>query len=398
MKKMGFYLVLFMSSAFTFSCSINESAEIPIENLLKESLDFARSQTLLMAKSLENKEGRLPKTTDRFGNIETCDSHWWVSGFFPGQLWYMAEYSQSPEMMDYAELYSKRVQKEQFTTDNHDVGFIIFCSYGNGYRITGNDDYLPIIKQTSESLSTRYRENVGCIQSWGSNDRWQCPVIVDNMMNLELLLWSAKKFNEPKFNEIAINHADKTIEHHYRSDFSSYHVVSYDTLSGDVQVKNTAQGYADESAWARGQSWGLYGYVMMARMTGEKKYLDHAKGVADYLINHSNLPKDKIPYWDYNAPNIPDCPRDVSAGTIMCSALIELSQLVDDGKKYLDVAEKQLRVLATNKYRNAPGNNGNFILKHSVGHMPAGTELDVPLSYADYYYVEALMRYQDLLK
>ncbi len=366
--------------------------------LVEESLDFSREQTLLMAQSLEKMEGRLPQTTDRFGNLITCDEYWWVSGFFPGQLWYMAEYSHNPELLSYAEQFSERVKNQQYTTDNHDVGFMIYCSYGNGYRITGNEDYLPIINQTSKSLITRYSDQVGCIKSWESNDKWQYPVIVDNMMNLELLLWSADKFDEPRFKEIAVNHADKTIENHYRDDYSSYHVVSYDSLSGAVEKRNTAQGFADESAWARGQSWGLYGYVLMARFTGEKKYLDQAQNIANFLINHPNMPEDMIPFWDYNAPNIPDCPKDVSAGTIMCSALIELSQLSENGSKYLEVAEKQLRVLATDQYRNAPGNNGNFILKHSVGHMPAGTEVDVPLSYADYYYVEALMRYRELLK
>ncbi|MBX3006406.1 MAG: glycoside hydrolase family 88 protein [Melioribacteraceae bacterium] len=353
-----------------------------------------------MAKSLEQEKDLLPKTVDRFGNLQTCKSDWWVSGFFPGQLWYLYEHSKNEEVKNYAVEFSKRVEREKFTTDNHDVGFIIHCSFGNGFRITKDSTYLEIIKTASNSLITRFNKKIGAIRSWDTgqwNKQWQYAVIIDNMMNLEMLLWAAKKFNKPEFYDVAINHANTSMRDHYRSDFSSFHVVSYDTITGAPELKHTAQGYKHESAWARGQSWGFYGFVMMYRFTKDEKYLNQAKSIAGFLINHPRMPEDKIPYWDYDAPNIPDTYRDASAASIMCSALIELSKYVDAelSKKYLAIAETQIRSLYSN-FRNAPGNNGNFILKHSVGHMPNNTEVDVPLTYADYYFVEALMRFKKI--
>lgn len=390
-----FILIIFYSELYY---SQNQSAK-PIKEIINEALDFSVNQSLRMAKSLENSKELLPKTVDRFGNLETCKSDWWVSGFFPGQLWYLYEFSKNEEVKNYAIEFSKRVEKEKFTTDNHDVGFIIHCSFGNGYRITNDSAYLEVIKTASNSLITRFNKKIGAIRSWDTgqwNKQWQYAVIIDNMMNLEMLLWAAKEFKEPKFYDVAVNHANTSMRDHYRSDFSSFHVVSYDTITGLPELKHTAQGYKHESAWARGQSWGLYGFVMMYRFTKDEKYLNHAKSIAGFLINHPRMPEDKIPYWDYDAPNIPDAYRDVSAASIMCSALIELSGYVDKklSKKYLEIAETQIRSLYSN-YRNAQGNNGNFILKHGVGHMPNNTEVDVPLTYADYYFIEALMRLKE---
>lgn len=385
------------------SCSPNTvqpNDEKTMKEVVIQSLDFAAKQSKYMAASLEDQPGRLPKSTDRFGNLETCNSAWWVSGFFPGQLWYMYEYTEDESFKALAHEFSMRVEDQQFTTDNHDVGFMIFCSFGNGYRLTNNEAYLSVIHNAAKSLITRYSDVTKTIQSWDmpAGHKWQYPVIIDNMMNLELLLWVAEQFNDPKFADIANTHALTTIKNHYRADYSSYHVISYDTLSGEVDLKNTAQGFSDDSAWARGNAWGFYGYVMMYQMTKNKTYLDQAIKIADFLLNHPNMPQDYIPYWDYNAPNIPDTYRDVSAGAIICSALIALSQEVDEDleKEYMTIVEKQLRALSTSTYRNAENNNGNFILKHSVGHMPNNTEVDKPLSYADYYFVEALMRYKKL--
>jgi hypothetical protein len=276
---------------------------------------------------------------------------------------------------------------------------MLYCSFGNGLRITGEDSYNEVLLTGAKSLSTRYRPNIGCIQSWGSNKKWQCPVIIDNMMNLELLMWAFKKSVDSSFYHIAVNHADTTMKYHFRPDYSTYHVVSYDTVTGKVQVRQTSQGFSDESAWSRGQSWGLYGYTMMYRETRLDRYLQQATHIADYLINHPNLPEDKIPYWDFDAPGIPDAARDASAGAIMASALIELSSYVvpETGKKYLQTAETQIRSLASPVYRAQPGENGNFILMHSVGSIPANSEVDVPLTYADYYFIEALLRYRKSL-
>ncbi|PZX15138.1 glycosyl hydrolase family 88 [Breznakibacter xylanolyticus] len=373
----------------------------PMKTVVNDALAFATQQSLAMAHSLADRPNRLPQTTDRFGRLITCNSGWWVSGFFPGVLWYLYENTPTDELRQQAHLISMRVADQQYTTDNHDVGFMIFCPFGNALRLTGDTTYATIIRNASNSLITRFRPATGCILSWDRaewNKQWQYPVIIDNMMNLEMLMWAAGEFKNDQYAHVAITHANTTLQHHYRPDYSCYHVVSYDTLTGRPELKHTAQGYSHASAWARGQGWGLYGYTMMYRFTRDTTYLNHARHIAAFILNHPRLPSDKIPYWDFDAPNIPDTYRDASAGALICSALIELSGYVDakTAKQYLSVAETQLRALAAPPYRNAPGNNGNFILKHSVGHMPNNTEVDVPLTYADYYFVEALVRYKKL--
>lgn len=369
-------------------------ASKPLNSVIDNALTYAQTQSLLMAKSLENDKEKLPRSFVD-GKLTTSDSRWWCSGFFPGVLWYLYEADNNAEVLRYAKEYTARVEQEKYTTDNHDVGFMIFCSFGNGYRLTGDLAYKEVINTASQSLATRYSDKVGLIRSWDFNkDKWQYPVIIDNMMNLEMLIWSAKVTDNKRFADISVSHANKTMEHFYRPDMSCYHVVSYDTISGLPHKKQTHQGYSDCSAWSRGQGWGLYGYTFMYRETKDPKYLEMAKKIADYMINHPRMPKDYIPYWDFDAPGIPNEPRDASAASLMASALIELSEYVEKtlAKKYLKVAEIQLRTLATPEYTAKIGENGNFILKHSVGSLPHKSEVDVPLTYADYYYVEALVR------
>jgi hypothetical protein len=383
------------------SCNLFDKRDKTLLKTVDATLDFCVQQSVSMAESLKDSATLLPKTINRNGELETCNSAWWVSGFFPGQLWYMYEYSKDDKLKQWAKTYSQRVANQQFTTDNHDVGFMIFCSFGNGYRITKNEDYLPVLRNAANSLSTRFNDTIGCIRSWDKADwncQWQYPVIIDNMMNLELLMWSSKQFSQPWLADIAKSHATTTLKNHFRPDGSSFHVVSYDTITGIVEKKQTSQGYSDSSAWARGQAWALYGYTMMFRETGDQAYLDIARKIAAFILNHPNLPDDKIPYWDFNAPDIPNDKRDASAGAIMCSAFIELSQITKgkDSKRYFETAEMQLRSLCSDAYLAKPGENCNFILKHSVGHHPNQTEVDVPLTYADYYFVEALMRYRNL--
>lgn len=390
---MKFPVLIALSIYFLFSCS---SKEQPICEVIDEALKHAEEQSLRMAKKLEGDKILLPRSYAD-GKMITSNSKWWCSGFFPGVLWYLYENNNTPELLAYAKDYTSRVENEKYTTDNHDVGFMLYCSYGNGLRLTGDTAYLEVLHTGTQSLATRYKPSIGLIRSWDFNkDKWQYPVIIDNMMNLELLFWTAKTFNEPTYRDICISHADKTMQHHYRNDHSCFHVVSYDTISGQPHVKQTHQGYSDESSWSRGQAWGLYGYTLMYRETKDKKYLEHAENIANYMIHHPNMPDDYIPYWDYNAPGIPDALRDVSAGTIMLSALMELSEYVDKqlSDEYLKIAEKQIRTLASPEYTAPIGENGDFILMHGVGHLPGNGEVDVPLTYADYYYVEALMRYK----
>lgn len=397
LKKIFFLLICAFVLMYLVSCRVQSSQE-PIENVINRGLGAAKEHAILLAKNLEEKEGKLPKSI-KDGKLETSSCYWWCSGFFPGELWYLYEYTKDPELKRYAELYTDRLEKVQYVKTNHDVGFMLYCSYGNGYRLTGNERYKEILVQGARSLMTRYNPNVQAIRSWG-NGPTPYLVIIDNMMNLELLTWAGRTIGDSTFTNIAIRHADTTLKNHFRSDYSSYHVLTYDTLSGVAIRKQTRQGYADESAWARGQAWGLYGYTMMARETGNDIYLQQAKHIADFLMNHPRMPEDKIPYWDFDVPEIPNTPRDASSASIMASALIELSQLdkSSDASSYLAYAEEQLRSLTSPEYLADKGTNCNFILKHSTGYFKANSEVDVPLTYADYYYVEALMRLREIYK
>ncbi|CAG1770316.1 partial Unsaturated glucuronyl hydrolase, partial [uncultured bacterium] len=341
----------------------------------------------------------LPRTLGKDGVLVTCAPDWWTSGFFPGVLWYLYEDTKDTAIASLARAFSARVESQKYVTGHHDVGFMIFCSFGNGYRLTHDPAYREVIRTAATSLSTRFDPRVGAIRSWGpspSTNKWQYPVIIDNMMNLELLEWTAKEFGLPALDRLARTHANTTMRHHFRADLSTYHVVSYDTLTGLPEQKQTHQGYSDGSMWARGQAWGLYGYTMMFRETGDTAYLHRAEGMADLIIHHPHFPADGIPYWDFDAPGIPDELRDASAGAIMCSALLELSRFTDPqrGAAYRGVAETQLCTLASPAYLAGEGTNGNFILRHGVGHKPGNSEVDVPLTYADYYFVEALIRYK----
>ena len=349
-------ILIIVSVSFLYSCV----SEKTMKETIDESLDFSAKQYASLADVMKDKPDLLPRTIDKNGTLLTDSSRSWISGFFPGSLWYLYEATKNPKFLNDAKLFTARVEREKYTTDNHDVGFILFCSFGNGLRLTSENSYNEILLTGAKSLSTRFNSKIGCIKSWERPDKWQYPVIIDNMMNLELLFWATKYSGDSSFYKIAVSHADNTLKNHYRPDFSCYHVVSYDTISGKVDVRQTAQGYADESAWARGQAWGLYGFTMVYRETGNKKYLDHAVKIAKYLVNHPNMPKDKIPYWDYNAPGIPDEPRDASSGAIMASALIELSKYVDPvfSKECLAVAETQIRSLSSVDYRATFGKNG----------------------------------------
>ena len=386
--------VLGMSFPIT-GCVQSEKVE-PIQDVVERGLQTATSHALNMAKSLE--PGQFP-TTFQHGKLKTSDYTWWCCGFFPGELWYLYENTPTEELKEYAEKFTATVEPVKNITFTHDVGFMINCSYGNGYRLTGNEKYKEVMLTAANSLYTRYKTHLGVMRSWDFNqEEWQYPVIIDNMMNLEFFMWTAKQTNDSRFSDAAISHAKRTMENHYRDDYSCYHVVSYDTITGAPHKKQTNQGYADESSWVRGQAWGLYGFTVMYRESGRKDFLNQAVHIAEYLTSHPRMPKDKVPYWDFDAPEIPNEPRDASAAAIMASALIELGQIVggEQGNKYIAYAEDQVRSLSSDEYTAKLGENGNFVLMHSTGKKPANSEVDVPLSYADYYYVEALMRLKKL--
>lgn len=345
-----------------------------------EKADKGPKQTLLLPRTIDN------------GQLVLTNTSSWTSGFFPGVLWFMYEHNKSDNWLTEAKKYTALIEKEQFNTGTHDLGFMIYCSFGNGFRLTGNEAYKKVIIQAAQSLSKRFNPLPGVIRSWDHNrDKWEYPVIIDNMMNLELLFEATKMSGDSSFYKIAITHADNTLKNHFRPDFSSYHVVDYDVSTGAVRKKQTHQGYSDASAWARGQAWALYGYVLCYRETKNERYLKQAEGIANFILNHPKMPADLVPYWDYDDPAIPDAPRDASAAAITASALYELSNYSRQAKQYIPAADKMLHSLYT-RYTNKPGHNRGFILDHSTGHKPNNSEVDVPINYADYYYLEALNR------
>lgn len=359
------------------------------------SFSVADRQYKLLGSKL--KRGRFPKTyyagTD---SLETSGSGWWCSGFFPGTLINIYSVTKDTVLLNEANRKLSELTPEQYNKTTHDLGFMMYCSFGTAYKLKPDDQYKQILINSAKSLATRFSPVVGCIRSWDSK-KSDYLVIIDNMMNLELLCWATQATGDSSFCKIAETHANTTMKNHFRTDYSSYHVVNYSPETGAVQQKRTAQGYANESAWARGQAWGLYGYTMMYRETHDKRYLDQAEHIATYILNNPNLPADKVPYWDYNAPDKPDVLRDASAGAVMASALLELCEYSQgSGPEYFHIAETILKTLSGPGYIAVPGTNGGFILKHSVGNMPQHSEVDVPLTYADYYFVEAMIRYKRL--
>ncbi|HBL77692.1 MAG: hypothetical protein A2W90_02715 [Bacteroidetes bacterium GWF2_42_66] len=335
---------------------------------------------------------KVPRTYSEEKGYKLIGFKDWTCGFPAGSYWYMYELTGNENWKKAAIENTVKLNGVQYLTTTHDLGFMVFCSYGNAYRITGDTIYKNAILQASESLITRFNPTVGCIKSWDHGD-WQFPVIIDNMMNLEMLFWTSKETGNPKYKDIAVTHANTTLANHFREDMSSYHVVSYDTITGQPVVKQTHQGLSDDSSWGRGQAWGLYGYTVTYRETGDQKYLDAAEKIAAHIL--ANLPKDMVSYWDFNDPKIPETYRDASAAAITASAFYELSKYTSN--KYLDAAEKIVASLSSEKYLAATGANGGFLLEHCVGHLPGNSEVDVPLNYADYYYLEALKRKRDFL-
>ena len=385
-----------------FCCVLALHAAAPKQKMAKfiqKEMDFAISQSVRMYESVKDQDAALVNTA-RDGRLVTCPSRDWVAGFFPGTLWYLYENSGDEALRAAAERMTERMAPEQYNKTNHDVGFMIYCSYGNGWRLTGRDDYRQVIVNAGNSLSMRFNPAVGCTRSWDPQPQKNRDfiVIVDNMMNLELLTVTSALTGDAKFMDMARTHANTTIRNHYRPDYSSWHVVNYDGQTGEIVRKETEQGYSDDSAWARGQAWGLYGYTMMARKSGEPAYLSQAENIAKMLLQR--LPKDGIPYWDFDAPDIPDALRDASAGAIMASAFIDLARQTADSrlaKQCRRMAEKQLRTLASPEYLAPVGENCHILLRHSVGSLPGNSEVDVPLTYADYYFLEALLKWQEVL-
>ncbi|RAV28938.1 YyaL domain-containing protein [Sinomicrobium soli] len=390
-RKISGVLYVLAGLLFLNSCKTSHRAETA--TWLEKSVKTATHQLSRAAEHYT--PGMNPRSVKPDGTVRLAPPDDWTTGFFPGSLWLGYEISGEKNLKRQAERFTLALDTIKNFRYTHDLGFMLFCSYGNAYRITENKEYLPVLRKGTANLYSRYNEKIGSIRSWDFGE-WQYPVIIDNMMNLEMLFWGSDKFGEPKYAKAAERHAMNSLRDHYRKDYSSYHVVSYDTLSGKPVQKGTHQGYADDTAWARGQAWGLYGFSMSYKNTGEKKFVDQAEHIAHFMMNHPRLPEDKIPYWDYDAPDIPDAPRDASAAAITASALLELSTQVEDGHRYFAFAEDILKSLSSDAYLAEPDSTDFFILKHSVGALPNNSEVDTPINYADYYFLEALLRYAQL--
>lgn len=406
MSKIGLLFVLLVSVC-CLSCTEKKQGGM-VENV------FSVAERQLAAQLKAVPEPVAFPRTIRNGELYTTKMNDWTEGFYPGCLWYIYENNRDESWKQSALKWTEALEPLKKLTNHHDIGFLMYCSFGNAYRLTGNEAYKDVLVESARSLCTRFNEKTGCIESWNyrkawnGKDEWFFPVIIDNMMNLELLYFATKVTGDSLFAKVANKHAATTARNHFRDDYSSYHVVNYDEETGEVLHKATCQGFSDNSTWARGQAWAIYGYTMAYRETKNPDFLNMAVHTADFWLNHPRLPEDGIPYWDFNAGQegyVPDwnydpqrfkvIPRDASAAAIAASAFLELSEYVTEGKKYFKAAEQILQSLSSSEYVAEPGTNCNFILKHSVGSIPHGVEIDVPLVYADYYYLEALMRYKN---
>lgn len=381
------------------ACLLTVSSILRAQKLSRAFIDqqlrLAASQYKLLMKQLPDPV--FPRSYDAATNqLTTSNSGWWCSGFYPGTLLYLYGYTHDETLKQEAIEKLVLLEKEQFNTRTHDLGFMMYCSFGNAYQLWHEEKYKPILLNSARSLATRFNSVTGVIRSWDFGD-WRYPVIIDNMMNLELLTWAAAHSNDPSLKQIAITHANTTLKNHFRTDYSSYHLVDYDPQTGQAIKKQTVQGAADSSSWARGQGWALYGYTAMFRETGITEYREQARHIARFILQHPRLPADLVPYWDFDAPGIPHAMRDASAAAVVASALIELAGYVSkkERKRFRSAAARMLRALSSPRYFAAQGENGGFILQHSAGNIPAQSEMDVPLTYADYYYIEALLRYKD---
>lgn len=369
-----------------------------ISNVINNDINFSTRQYSLMLQQI-GREGkvRIPKTIDKLGRMVYIPIDDWCSGFFPGSLCYLYQLTNDKSWLLQSKRFTEALDSIQYLTWHHDVGFMIGSSYLNIYRLNPNKAYKKTIIQTAKSLCTRFRKKAGVIQSWNVDRGWQskrgwtCPVIIDNMMNLELLFEATRLSGDSTYWKVAVSHANKTLENQFRKDGSCYHVVDYDPNNGAVLHRQTAQGYADNSAWARGQAWAVYGYTVCYRYTHDRKYLDQAVKTLNFVMQNPNLPDDLIPYWDFDAPNIPNEPRDASSAACIASALYEMNNYLPDNG-YTSLADRIIRSLSSPEYRAPLGKNGCFLLMHSVGSIPHNNEIDVPLNYADYYFLEALTR------
>ncbi len=364
------------------------------QRIVRKSFARAERQTALLD-SLLTSPDLFPASWNTDETIKTNSARGWISGFFPANIWFLYEYTRDPKWLDMARRRTAPLDTLRRYTKTHDLGFMVGCPCAAAYRLTGEEAYRQLLIDASDALLTRFSPAVGLIRPWDNKNGDPNPyrVIIDNMMNLEMLFTVSKLTGDKRYYDIAVCHADNTLKNHFRPDNSCFHIVCYDAETGRVTGQRGGQGYSAASAWSRGQSWALYGFTMCYRETGDPSYLDRAVKCAEYFINHPRLPEDLVPYWDYDAPGIPDEPRDASAAAITASALLELAKYAPGKEKsYYGTARKILTSLASDRYLIPAGKKCGFLIDHSVGSKPSGSQVDVPIIYGDYYFLEALLR------
>jgi unsaturated chondroitin disaccharide hydrolase len=319
----------------------------------------------------------------------------------------MYELNNEPNYLIWAEDWMAGLEDQASTNPTQDLVFTIYNTFGTGFRLTGNTDYNDVVIQAAQTVADqRYHPAIGAIVAgWGI---WENSVNIDSMMAVELLFWASNNGGEAAWYDMALSHTYRVMNDHVRSNGSTYQYANYDSDTGDFIDNATLQGYSTDSTWSRGQAWGLYGFTVAYRETNDPNLLETAKITADFFVD--NLPVDSIPYWDFNAPGIPNTARDTSAAAIAASGLLELSILVGDYGyqiKYYDAACKILTSLCT------PGVYGGYLC-HNPGGSPIGPGIitegcylhpdcagggnvyDESLSWGDYYFIEALLRYQTI--
>ena len=390
MKKINSLFFILIVTIVNFNCqSQNNSNNFPLKKEINarflKLLDFPIDSTAI------------PRTMNvASGKVKTVPSKDWTSGFFAGNLWQIYQLTGDVRFKEKAALWNAFIEKEKFNGKTHDMGFKVYCSFGKGMLVEKNEKYKAIIIKSAQTLITRFNPKIGAIRSWDHNkEKWDFPVIIDNMINLELLFEASKLSGDNSFKDIAIKHANTTLKNHFRKDNSCFHVVDYDTITGAVRSRGTHQGFNDQSSWARGQSWAVYGFTMAYRYTKNKEFLKQAEATAKYYINNKNMPVDGIAFWDFNDTSIPNSPRDASSSAVMASALIELYSFTKN-KTYLNYANKVITTLSTDNYLLNESVKGPFLLDHSTGNWPKKDEIDQPIVYADYYFLEAIIRKQAL--
>lgn len=391
MKKISLYLALGLLLAWT-ACSPTRSQDsVADRDFFQAQLDRQAQRALAYLPELALDSTAIPRSAKRDGSLNGTTSRDWTSGFYPGELWLWYEYTEDERFKAAAQDWTQFVEKEKFDTHTHDLGFKIYCSFGQGYRLTQQQEYRSVILQAAKTLIQRYDPQVGCIRSWDFNrEVWQFPVIIDNLMNLEMLFAATRLSGDSTYYDIAYQHALTTLQNHIRPDHSAYHVIDYDTLTGAVRHRHTHQGFSHESAWSRGQAWNLYGFAMAYRETGDSRFLKQARAAARFIYQHPNLPAHGVPYWDFDAPNIPNEPLDASAAAVAASGLLILCEVDSASREQLlPWVDRTLNTLSRQEFAS---DLSPFLLDHSVGSIPGDFEVDVPIVYADYYFVEALMR------